>query len=107
MPGPHREFLQYLEDSSRPVRDIARQMPALQEPYNAAVMALKKFRDNHIIIVCRYIINPSRAAKCPLMTALARKQAMSQGQSVRGTGGNEIAPLLKAGRDATRRAVLQ
>ena len=57
-----------------------------------------------------YIITMSRSAryKCPVMAALAREQEQPQRKGPpRGTGGNELSVLLKAGRDATQRAVLQ
>lgn len=106
MPGLHRDYLLYLENSPRQLRDIAKQNAALREPYNAAVKALKKFRDAHIRIVCLYVINPSRA-QCPMMASIARqqRQEVSSGPA-RGTGGTELASLLKAGRDATDRARL-
>ncbi|KAI5119939.1 hypothetical protein M0805_002128 [Coniferiporia weirii] len=109
MPGSHREYLQYLQDSPRPLRELARQTPALREPYNAAVMALKKFRDHHIRVACLYIVTMSKTAryKCPVMAAMAREQKeSSETGPARGTGGNELSTLLKAGRDATRRAIL-
>ena len=43
MPAPHQEYLRYLSESPRPIRELAKQTAALREPYNAAVMALKRF----------------------------------------------------------------
>lgn len=114
MPGKHRDYLEYLASTSRPIRHLALQTPALREPYDAAVMALKKFRDLHIRIACLYVVTMSRSAPpadcgCPvsaMMAKLERERAAGKGPS-RGTGGNELALLLKAGRDATRRAVLK
>ena len=131
MPGNHQAFLALIDRSSSPspacsipssVRDLAAQYPAqLHEPYNAAVMALKKFRDIHIRIACLYIVTQSRKAAgagagagtgtgsvdtmtmmpnaCPMMGKKER-------EPIRGTGGNELASLLKACRDATTRALL-
>ncbi|KAH8117075.1 Indoleamine 2,3-dioxygenase [Phellopilus nigrolimitatus] len=110
MPGSHREYLHYLEESSRPLRELARTTPALREPYNAAVMALKKFRDCHIRVACLYIVSMSKTAryKCPIMAAIAKEQEQAaRSGPIRGTGGNELSTLLKAGRDATRRAILE
>ena len=130
MPGSHQAFLALIDRSSSPspvyslpssVRDLAAQYPAqLHEPYNAAVMALKKFRDLHIKIACLYIVTQSRKAAghgatagagaesmtmmpsaCPMMAKRDRER-----QPIRGTGGNELASLLKACRDATTRALL-
>ena len=106
MPGLHREYLEYLESSPRQLREVANQTTALREPYNAAIKALKKFRDAHIRIVCLYIVNASRA-QCPMMASIARQQRQEASNGpARGTGGTELATLLKAGRDATSRAVL-
>ena len=106
MPGLHRDYLEYLDNSPRQLRDVAKQSAALREPYNATVKALKKFRDAHIRIVCLYIVNASRA-QCPMMASIARQQGQEVGNGpARGTGGTELATLLKAGRDATSRAVL-
>jgi indoleamine 2,3-dioxygenase len=114
MPGKHRDYLAHLAATSRPIRNLAQQTPALREPYDTAVMALKKLRDLHIRIACLYIVTMSRSAPpmgsgCPvsaMMAKLENERATGKGPS-RGTGGNELAILLKAGRDATRRAVLK
>ncbi|EJD02196.1 Indoleamine 2,3-dioxygenase [Fomitiporia mediterranea MF3/22] len=110
MPGAHREYLEYLESSPQPIRELARQTPKLREPYNAAVTALKKFRDNHIRTACLYVVTMSKSQRyqCPVMAAIAREQAdAARGGPARGTGGTELTALLKAGRDATRRAALE
>jgi len=41
MPGKHREYLEHLESVPRSVRELAQTTPALKEPYNNAVAALK------------------------------------------------------------------
>lgn len=129
MPGSHREYLQYLQDSPRSIRELSRNTPTLREPYNAAVKALKvssqfhyekrrksdwassqNFRDRHIRVVCLYIITMSNTAryKCPVMAAMAREEQRNQRSGpARGTGGNDLSLLLKAGRDATNRAAIQ
>lgn len=114
MPGKHRDYLSHLAASPRPIRALAAQTPALREPYDATIMALKKLRDLHIRIACLYIVSMSRTTPpagcgCPvaaMMEKLEREKAASQGPS-RGTGGNELSLLLKAGRDATRRTLLK
>lgn len=114
MPGKHRDYLAHLASTSRPIRQLALQTPALREPYDTAVMALKKFRDLHIRIACLYVVSmskttPPAGSGCPvsaMMANLEKERATGKGPS-RGTGGNELAILLKAGRDATRRAVLK
>jgi indoleamine 2,3-dioxygenase len=114
MPGKHHDYLDHLAAMPRPIRDLAMKTPALREPYDTAVMALKKLRDLHIRIACLYIVSMSRTAPpagsgCPvsaMMAKLEKERTAGKGPS-RGTGGNELAILLKAGRDATRRAVLK
>ncbi|KAF8746074.1 hypothetical protein AX14_000137 [Amanita brunnescens Koide BX004] len=97
MPGQHREYLSHLASMPRSIRDVALQVPALREPYNTAVDALKRLRDLHLRVACLYIV--SMSYKCPMMRRL-------NGPS-RGTGGNEVSILLKAGRDNTQRAILK
>ncbi|KAL0576313.1 hypothetical protein V5O48_005662 [Marasmius crinis-equi] len=113
MPGLHRQYLEHLQSSShRSIRELAQSTPALRESYNTAVIALKKFRGLHIRVACLYIINMSRtspvsAASCPASRMLANldKRRAGSGPS-RSTGGNKLSLLLKAGRDATKQAVL-
>ncbi|KAF7337952.1 hypothetical protein MVEN_02018600 [Mycena venus] len=114
MPGKHREYLASLAATPRSIRDLAQRTPALREPYDNAVMALKKLRDLHMRIACLYVVTMSRTtpdarAGCPVASMMDRLQtARAAGNGpTRGTGGNELALLLKAGRDATRRAVLK
>ncbi|KAJ6531239.1 Indoleamine 2,3-dioxygenase-domain-containing protein [Mycena capillaripes] len=114
MPGKHRDYLASLAATPRSIRDLAQRTPALREPYDNAVMALKKLRDLHMRIACLYVVTMSRStpnarAGCPVASMMDRLQtsrAAGNGPT-RGTGGNELALLLKAGRDATRRAVLK
>ncbi|TDL24922.1 Indoleamine 2,3-dioxygenase [Rickenella mellea] len=110
MPGVHQDYLRHLAQSPRPLRELARQTPALREPYNSAVMALKKLRDGHLKIACLYIITMSRSSRCPATAMMQKAQETlkaTRNGPVRGTGGTEVSTLLKAGRDATRRAVLE
>jgi len=114
MPGRHQEYLSSLSTSPRSVRDMALSIPALRDPYDNAVMALKRLRDSHIKIACLYVVTMSRTMPgartgCPASAMIERLQTARLGGKgpVRGTGGNELSILLKAGRDATRRAILK
>jgi indoleamine 2,3-dioxygenase len=113
MPGRHQEYLTHLSASSPSIRELARSTLALREPYNMAVRALKRLRDSHIRIACLYVVTMSRSTPgktgCPASAMMNRIQAArSRGNGpVRGTGGNELSILLKAGRDATKRAELK
>ncbi|CDO73581.1 hypothetical protein BN946_scf185014.g51 [Trametes cinnabarina] len=103
MPVEHRAYLTQLQ--TRSLRDLVQRTPSLRGPYNAAVEALKKFRDGHIRIGTLYIISQARSVPPAFMggsEAFSRKDERSKG-----TGGNPVGPLLKAGRDATQRAILK
>ncbi|KAF9246348.1 Indoleamine 2,3-dioxygenase [Melanogaster broomeanus] len=112
MPGKHRDYLENIAESSRPIREVAQSTPAVREAYNSAVTALKKLRDAHMRIACLYVVSMSRSTKppvgCPMFAMAERmeRQAAKSGP-VTGTGGNELSLLLKAGRDATHRAFLK
>lgn len=113
MPGKHREYLSYLSATPRSIREVAQRTPTLREPYDTAVLALKRLRDLHMRIACRYVVTMSHSTTtrngCPvsaMVDKLEASKASGRGP-VRGTGGNELSMLLKAGRDATRRAVLK
>ncbi|OAX40265.1 Indoleamine 2,3-dioxygenase [Rhizopogon vinicolor AM-OR11-026] len=112
MPGDHRDYLSYLANTSRPVRDLAQRTPAVKEPYNALVLALKKLRDSHIRIACLYVVSMSRSTKvppgCPVFAMMRRmeRQQNQEGHST-GTGGNNLSLLLKSNRDATARTALK
>jgi len=107
MPGSHHAYLRDLATLPVPVRSLAKTSPLLRESYDLAVLALKKFRDAHIRIVTLYII--SMAGTTPPGTpeeALERRQGMQREGRAKGTGGSNVASLLKAGRDATDRSLV-
>jgi indoleamine 2,3-dioxygenase len=108
MPGSHRAYLTRLAAMPRPIRELALRTPTLREPYNLAVTALKDLREKHMRIAFRYIVTMSRAlqgkSRCPMGPSVERA-AESDGV-VLGTGGNDVARLLTACRDATRSTVL-
>ncbi|OAQ75018.1 Indoleamine 2,3-dioxygenase subfamily [Purpureocillium lilacinum] len=116
MPAAHARFL---EDSSRAANireyvDAHRSDRALCLAYDACLAMLSAFRDKHISIVTRYIINPSREARARsrgredmdapprkrVNLATAGKLAQEKG-SQRGTGGTALIPFLKQARDET------
>lgn len=106
MPGKHREYLNFLSATPKSVRSLAQKIPMLRDPYDNAVRALKLLRDSHMKIATLYIVSMSRSGRsgCPVSARMAELEARGP---VRGTGGNELSLLLKAGRDATRRAALK
>lgn len=114
MPRQHREYLAHLGSTPRSIRELARKTPALRESYDSTIMAVKKLRDLHMRIACLYVVTMSRTVPgsksgCPasvMLERLERSRAAGDGP-VRGTGGTSLSLLLKAGRDATRRAALK
>ena len=121
MPRHHNNFLRHLDGAPRPLRAAVDRMGdvALTEAYNAALAALRHFRDAHLRIVALYIIGPSHHAhpSSPAEHAEASTQ-VSEGQSgtgmntgstglLRGTGGTELVKFLKGVRDRTSEAVLE
>lgn len=111
MPGGHRKYLEWISRSPRPLRSVVQDTPVIREHYNSAIAALKKLRDLHIRVACLYVVTMSHTRPpptCPLAAVLRRmeREAERQGPAT-GTGGNELSVLLKAGRDATTRAVLK
>lgn len=122
MPRHHRNFLRHLSSVPRPLRaEVARMGDAaLTEAYNAAVDALRRFRDAHLRVVALYIVGPShRAPTCsPVVQAEAaaerhegqmgmRTMAMATATGLlRGTGGTDLVKFLKGVRDHTSGAAL-
>ena len=102
MPGLHRDFLDRLDNVPVPVKMVAMERAGLREAYNDAVRALKKLRDMHIRVACLYIVCMARAQP---PDGLRRRDPRGLDKAI-GTGGNQVTSLLKAGRDATERAVL-
>jgi indoleamine 2,3-dioxygenase len=133
MPRHHRNFLRHLGAAPRPLRaEVARMGDAaLTEAYNAAVDALRRFRDAHLRIVAMYIVGPSRRGPPHAHARIAHLQAgpaseacegqgqvgMGMGMGIametgptsmsvptgmlRGTGGTDLVRFLKGVRDRT------
>ncbi|KAI9460037.1 Indoleamine 2,3-dioxygenase [Russula earlei] len=107
MPGAHHAYLRDLGALPVPVRSLAKTSPLLRESYDLSILALKKFRDAHIRIVTLYVI--SMAGTTPPGTpeeASERRGMQREGGRAKGTGGSNVASLLKAGRDATDRSLV-
>ncbi|KAF8896021.1 Indoleamine 2,3-dioxygenase [Infundibulicybe gibba] len=85
----------------------------LQAAYNDAILALKEFRDTHMIIVTLYIVGPARR-----LAAATTKVGSEQGKigvkpselqdpaPLKGTGGTELIKFLKEVRARTLKAIL-
>lgn len=99
MPRHHRAFLQHLAANPRPLRRLVEEAgdPALHEAYNAAVHALKVFRDSHVRIVALYILSPSKA----------RSGTDGEKREEKGTGGTDAFKFVQGVRDQTAGALLK
>jgi indoleamine 2,3-dioxygenase len=112
MPARQRAFLECLDGHGQAVRARAAAADAdaeLREAYNGAVGALRRLRDVHIRVACLYVVAAASAAAkaCPVMARMAAEEKRQERDGpARGTGGLEVALQLKAGRDATRRAIV-
>ncbi|KZP00377.1 Indoleamine 2,3-dioxygenase [Calocera viscosa TUFC12733] len=111
MPGPHQAFIHNLASSAHAIRPLVLGQPqqsTLHTSYDAAVMALKRFRDAHIRIVTVYIVSQrahaERAAREARGEVVVRK--VGEKADIRGTGGTQLVPFLKETRAATLRTVV-
>lgn len=108
MPRSHRLFLDHLADTNLPLRKFVEengtQSKELLEAYNKAVMALKDFRDAHMIIVTLYIIGPARRAR----KAKEEKERLEREkqEALKGTGGTDLVKFLKGIRNQTADTVI-
>ncbi|KAH8177794.1 indoleamine 2,3-dioxygenase domain-containing protein [Sarocladium implicatum] len=114
MPGPHAQFLQDVALVAN-IRDFVEhhtENRPLCIAYDACLTMLSAFRDKHIGIVARYIINPSREVRArsrsrsPEVTRQRQNIAISSRkeqdkEKKRGTGGTALIPFLKQARDET------
>ncbi|KAG0650363.1 Indoleamine 2 [Hyphodiscus hymeniophilus] len=111
MPGNHRSFLQRIESAAN-IRDYVKTSACTEDvtaAYNLAVARFTAFRDVHIQIVTRYIILPSRKMPPTQSSGLNLAVASTMKKSsdgLSGTGGTELLPFLKQGRDETIQTVL-
>ncbi|TRM64555.1 Indoleamine 2,3-dioxygenase [Schizophyllum amplum] len=121
MPAPHRRFLDALATAPLPLRAFVTSADdaELTDAYNATILALKSFRDEHMVIVTLYIIQPARraralaeaeraeeAARAQATARVAPIPALAQQLPLKGTGGTDIARFLKDTRDKTAQTVI-
>ena len=109
MPKNHRLFLSHLKINPRPLRTFVmdKNDEALMTSFNLAVVALKEFRDAHMIIASLYILGPARrAAKRKLEDAEADVNPRPRAPP-KGTGGTDLVRFLKNTRDQTKEAIIR
>ena len=100
MPRAHRQFLLWLGNlpSLREYVIKHKANPELVSSYNECVNELTKFRTSHIVLVTRFIVNPSK---------LVHSDSNGDGTlATRGTGGSDFMLLLKNVRDNTQNCVI-
>ena len=113
MPRYHRAFLQHLT-SKRPLRSLIeaesvsgrQENSELLQGYNAAVSALREFRDAHLRIVALYIIGPSRRVDAGKRAPELAGTSPEDSNAEKGTGGTNAMTFLKGVRDRTAQAVI-
>ncbi|GAA6012560.1 hypothetical protein JCM10207_009040 [Rhodosporidiobolus poonsookiae] len=137
MPGHHRAFLSHLSSLHLPnpaapsapvlpsLRTLAQRHPAaLQEAYDVAVLAMKRFRDTHIRLAAHFIVAQARreppresphwagweARRVQKEREEEEKRARGEEvarQAIAGTGGTDLVSFLKRCRDRTAEAFLE
>jgi indoleamine 2,3-dioxygenase len=105
MPGQHQDFLSCI-DQAPSLRELAQRKASLRDPYNKAVDALKRLRDLHIRFVCLCIVSMANSSPPPGII-VNQEEFGCKADAIRGTSGSNVSTLLKAGRDSTRRAMIE
>ncbi|GLB40733.1 putative indoleamine 2,3-dioxygenase [Lyophyllum shimeji] len=104
MPRNHRLFLDHLSSNPRPLRAFVMSSAdaALHDAYNLAVVALKEFRDAHMIIATLYILGPARRAAKQLEACNPSEKG-----PLKGTGGTDLVRFLKGTRNRTTETIIR
>ncbi|KAG6873476.1 hypothetical protein C0995_015179 [Termitomyces sp. Mi166 len=100
MPRNHRLFLDHLTFNPRPLRTFVMSSgdDCLHKAYNSSVLALKEFRDAHMIIATLYILGPARRAA---KLAETTNKNLKDRRPLLGTGGTDLVKFLKDTRACT------
>lgn len=121
MPLQHRTFLLHLTTHPTPLRPLviahAQSHPRLAAAYDAALEALKRFREKHMRVVSLFIVQQARRNPSPRIRRLLGEQVEEGDEGVereleekkgelRGTGGTPLFKFLKRCRDNTTRAMI-
>lgn len=89
MPEPHRKFLQALPSVKDYVKNCGNTSVILA--YNETIKTLTRFRNQHIILVTRYIVEPKNRLD----------KRLNQSLETKGTGGSDFMVFLKSSRNET------
>jgi indoleamine 2,3-dioxygenase len=109
MPLQHRSFLLHLSSHPTPLRQLvvahATSHPRLAVAYDAALEALKGFREKHMRIVSIFIVQQARRQPSERIQRLIGPVVTPVGE-LRGTGGSPLFKFLKRCRDNTTNAMI-
>ena len=89
MPEPHRKFLQTMPSVKDYVKNCRN--ASVISAYNETIKTLTKFRNQHIILVTRYIVEPKNRLD----------KRLNQSLETKGTGGSNFMVFLKSSRNET------
>ncbi|KAH9482090.1 Indoleamine 2,3-dioxygenase 1 [Psilocybe cubensis] len=105
MPKKHREFLNNIKMSPRPLRNfvLASVDACILAEFNHAVAALKAFRDAHMIIITFFVLGPARRAE---KKDQAGHPSNVGNDPIKGTGGTDLVKFLKETRAHTTAAMI-
>ena len=108
MPKNHRSFLDHLKSNPRPLRMFVmdRNDEALSTAFNRSILALKEFRDAHMIIAALYILGPARRAAKRRLEAAEDDEKGTPRQPLKGTGGTDLVKFLKDTRSRTKETLV-
>ena len=108
MPKNHRSFLDHLKSNPRPLRTFVmdKNDEALSMAFNRSVLALKEFRDAHMIIVALYILGPAKRAAKRRLEAAGHDRNSTLCQTLKGTGGTDLVEFLKDTRSRTKETLI-
>ena len=113
MPYQHRLFIDYLASYPRSLRTFVmarrgqgKEVEELTSAYNWAVMALKVFRDAHMIIAALYILGPARRAMDRAAAGTGEGKVEKERKPAIGTGGTALVTFLKATRARTMSTII-
>jgi indoleamine 2,3-dioxygenase len=73
--------------------------------YNAALSSLEQFRSEHLKIVALYVIGPARRRTAQTQNQRSEEVEVDESK-MKGTGGSNLASLLKGMRTDTKESVL-
>lgn len=115
MPGPHRRFLEDLEEVSN-IHDFVkarRDQPGLSQAYNKCLVIVSSMREKHFQIVARYVIAQSHKPKEDGQYLKHASESVvniansgSSSSETRGTGGTSVVPFLQQTREETVKPIL-